>query len=117
MLLNNETFRNYYLASKKTKPTQASDGNSNLENNNQEIEQDNQSFRSKLTEKNICKSKRIDKFGNPITKNGKQRITFIDKISPAKFTNIIDIESFKDYNKIEVIPTSKNAYNSCCYLF
>ena len=117
MQLNNETYRNYNLASKKTKPTQASDENSNLENNNQEIDKNNQSFRSKLTEKNISKSQRVDKYGNPIIKNGKHRITFIDQISPAYFTNIIDIESFKEYNKMEVIPTSKNAYNSCCYLF
>ena len=56
--------------------------------------------------------KRVDRFGEPITKGGKQKVTFIDRITKNNFTDVIKIESFKDYNKMEeVISTSKN---NCC---
>ena len=111
--MNDDSYRKNFLTSKKTKPTQASDENSILENS----KQDNQSTHYKITEKNITKGKRIDKYGHPITKNGKQKISFADKVSPSALTLIINIESFKDYNKMEEITTTNNSYNSCCSLF
>ena len=57
--------------------------------------------------------KRLDRFGCPITKGGKQRVTFIDKITNTKFVEIVKIESFKDYNKMEEIRSS-NHTNTCC---
>ena len=57
--------------------------------------------------------KRLDRFGCPITKGGKQRVTFIDKITNTKFVEIVKIESFKDYNKMEEIKSS-NHTNTCC---
>ena len=111
--MNDDTYRQNFLTSKKTRPTQASDENSILENS----KQDNQSSNFKITERNIKKGNRIDKFGHPITKNGKQKISFLDKVSPSALTMIINIESFKDYNKMEEITTTNNSYNSCCSLF
>ena len=56
---------------------------------------------------------RLDRFGCPITKGGKQRVTFIDKITKTNFVEIVKIESFKDYNKMEEIRSS-NHTNTCC---
>ena len=113
MRYEGEIDRENLLTSKKTRPTQASEVNSNIEFNKQDNEQDNQSFRYKFTEKNANKSKRTDRYGNPITKKGKQKVTF----KQANFTDIIQIESYKDYNKVEEVHISpNNAYNSCCSL-
>ena len=116
MSLNNENNRDDLLTTKKTRPTQASDEIYNEENDKQELEQDNQSFYKRITEKMISQNIRLDHFGKPITKKGKQRVTFIDKIKPVNFTDVIEIESFKDFNKIEEMPISKTSFNSCCSL-
>ena len=71
----------------------------------------------------ICNNKnskslsRMDTFGNPIQKKGKQKISFIDKISQNKFIEVIQIESFKAYNKIEEIANYNNMQNNCCFSF
>ena len=59
----------------------------------------------------------MDTFGNPIQKKGKQKISFIDKISQNKFIEVIQIESFKAYNKIEEIANYNNMQNNCCFSF
>ena len=59
--------------------------------------------------------KRLDRFGCPITKGGKQRVTFIDKITKSNFYEVVKIESFKDYNKMEEIKSS-NHTNNCCVI-
>ena len=61
-------------------------------------------------------SKRIDKNGNIICKKGKQKVTFIDKISNIKFVDIIKVESFKEYNKMEEITTNFPNHNGCCLI-
>ena len=104
---------------KKTKPTQENEENSISGYDKQGKEQNNQFFDDKATERNIKEysnnNKRMDKLGNPIIKKGKQKVTFIDKISNKKFEDVIKIESFKDYNKTEE-KHSKNSYNTCCLL-
>ena len=57
--------------------------------------------------------KRLDRFGCPILKGGKQRVTFIDKITKTNFVEVIKIESFKEFNKMEEIKSS-NHRNTCC---
>lgn len=57
--------------------------------------------------------KRLDRYACPITKNGKQKVTFIDKITKTSLVEVIQIESFKDYNKMEEIRSSSNK-NTCC---
>ena len=49
----------------------------------------------------IIKGKRYDNYGNLITKNGKQRVTFIDKVKLVNLIEVIQIESFKEYNVTE----------------
>ena len=119
MLSNEENNENNLYVSKKTRPTQSSEGNSNnMENDKQDIEQDNQSFHKRITEKEMIKGKRYDNYGNLITKNGKQKVTFIDKVKQVNFMDVIQIESFKEYNVTEEINTKNiSSFNSCCNLF
>ena len=56
--------------------------------------------------------KRLDRFGCPILKGGKQRVTFIDKITKTNFVEVIKIESFKEFNKMEEV--SNTSKNNCC---
>jgi hypothetical protein len=58
-------------------------------------------------------SKRMDRNGNEICKNGKQKVTFIDKIANNTLVDIIDVESFKIYNQVEEVSCLVN-HNSCC---
>ena len=57
--------------------------------------------------------KRLDRFGCPILKGGKQRVTFIDKITKTNFVEVIKIESFKEFNKMEEIKSSNHRNTSC----
>ena len=58
--------------------------------------------------------KRMDRNGNEICKNGKQKVTFIDKITKNNFVDIINIESFKKYNKVEEVNFAN--HNGCCLI-
>ena len=72
---------------------------------------------NKNTNKNIdlyFTPKRVDRNNNPITKGGKQKVTFIDKITNSNFTEVIKVESFKEYNKMEEVSSSHK--NNCCIL-
>ena len=61
--------------------------------------------------------KRVDANGNDIVKGGKHRVTFIDKITQKSFYEVINIESFKEYNKMyENKSSSNNKFNSCCVI-
>ena len=60
-------------------------------------------------------SKRIDRNGNEICKNGKQRVTFIDKITNNKLVDFINVENFKKYNKIEE-EINFVEHNGCCLI-
>ena len=70
----------------------------------------------KKTSKSSSNNKRIDRNGNIICKNGRQKITFIDKISKNKITDIIKVESFKEYNKMEEITSNCVVHNGCCLI-
>ena len=63
---------------------------------------------------NKSNKKRFDHFGNLIKTNGKQKISFIDKISNKRLQEVIDIESFKQYNILD-IPIKQR--NTCCLIF
>ena len=119
MILSSVNKNDLDTNTKKTKPTQENEANSNSGNDKQGKEQENQLFNYKATENNIKEysnnHKRQDKYGNPITKKGNQKVTFIDRITNKKFEEVIKIESFKDYNKSEEMK-SKNSSNTCCLL-
>ena len=58
---------------------------------------------------------RLDSFGNPISKNGKQKISFIDKKTNNNLVDVIKIESYKIYNKMEEL-SNPNMQNNCCLI-
>ena len=64
--------------------------------------------------KTFNKDNRTDRFGNIIIHGGKQKVSFIDKISKNQFTEVVKVENFKEYNKMENI--SSNQRNVCCIL-
>ena len=68
-----------------------------------------------ISNNNNLKGKRVDRFGNPIIKKGKQRVSFMDKMSSNNFAEIIKIESYKEYNKMEEVSTSSQQ-NNCCVI-
>ena len=107
MLLGDVNKKEIYYISKKTRPTQENEENSINE------KEENKLFDYKETENNIYEysnKKRKDKLGNPIIKHGKQKVTFNNK-----FEEIIDIESYKEFNKTQEIKND-NVYNNCCLL-
>ena len=69
------------------------------------------------TDKILIKNKkRFDYFNNEIKKNGKQKITFLDKINnKKKLVETIEIESYKKYNIMDE-PISNSNKNSCCII-
>lgn len=81
--------------------------------------------KSKLTiksDEDKDKAKRYDAFGVEIKKGGKHRISFMDKLNKKerkglrkKLTDVIDIESFKEYN-IDMTTSTINVARrrGCC---
>ena len=58
--------------------------------------------------------KRFDMLGNQIIHGGKHKISFIDRISKNNLIEVIKVENYKEYNKMEeVIPSPGNG---CCLL-
>ena len=68
-----------------------------------------------ISNNNNLKGKRVDRFGNPIIKKGKQKVSFMDKMTSNNFAEIIKIESYKEYNKMEEVSTSSQQ-NNCCVI-
>ena len=60
--------------------------------------------------------KRFDYKGNEIHKQNKNyHISFKDKITKRRLAEIVEVESFKEYNSTEDFPSSKpNDTVSCC---
>ena len=66
----------------------------------------------------------MDIYGNIINKKNRKKIkiSFIDNITNQPLVNVIDIESFKNYNYIDGIPQEEKMYNisskcQCCLIF
>ena len=64
--------------------------------------------------KTFNNNKRIDRYGNMIIHGGKQKVSFIDRVSKNNFTEVVKIENYKEYNKMEE-PTNNHG-NGCCLL-
>ena len=64
--------------------------------------------------KTLNSERRSDRFGNKIFHGGKQKVTFIDKVSKNNFTDVVKVENYKEYNKME--ETGGNKGNNCCIL-
>ena len=90
--------------------------NKNKLNNNNEINKDkNKNISNNLNKMESGeKGKRSDRFGNLIIHGGKQKVTFIDRVTKNNFTEVVKVENFKEYNKME--EPSSNRGNGCCLL-
>ena len=55
---------------------------------------------------------RRDRLGNEIYKGGKYKVTFIDKVTKKNFSEVIKVENYKEYNKMEEPSNSRG--NGCC---
>ena len=64
--------------------------------------------------KTFNNERRTDRFGNMIIHGGKQKVSFIDRITKNNFIEVVKVENFKEYNKME--ETSNNKGNNCCFL-
>ena len=58
--------------------------------------------------------KRTDRFGNMIIHGGNHKVTFIDRVSKNNFTEVVKVENYKEYNKME--DSSNNKGNGCCLI-
>ena len=58
--------------------------------------------------------KRYDIYGNLIEHRGKQKISFIDCVSKNSFFEVIKIDNYKEYNKVEEV--TPNNGNGCCLI-
>ena len=101
--LNHGSSKNIHSVVNKSEPEQT-------------IEYKNLKTFTMSTNKNTSNYRRIDSSGNPIIKKGKQKISFIDKISQNNLVQIIKIQSFKEYNKMEEISNYNNMQNNCCLI-
>ena len=113
---NIEERKNFNNANYKNDPKESSENNIN-KINSKSIEDfhNNIPNRQKLIKvKTFNKENRKDRFGNMIAHGGNQKVSFIDKISNNKFTEVIKVENLKEYNKME--EPSNNRGNLCCLL-
>ena len=78
----------------------------NAKNTPQNLKNSLPSLFSKAQTKSREFDKTCDIFGNIITHGGKQKISFIDKISKYNFVEIIKIDNYKEYNKMEEVVLS-----------
>ena len=110
VLRNSSPKKNFF---KKTETVKNKD---NDQQNNGNITTNRKTNDKLSPEKNKLDSNgRIDRFGNKICKNGKQRVSFIDKISKNKINTVINVESYKKFNKMEEV-SFNNQQNVCCFL-
>ena len=58
--------------------------------------------------------KRYDIFGNLIQLKGNHHISFIDRVSKNNFVEVIKIDNYKEYNKMEEIAPTNG--NGCCVI-
>ena len=103
-----------FNSSYTTKPS-LNDNQSNKKSNN--IDSSKNFLHINKNDTNKKNNERCDKFGNLIKKNGKQKISFLDKIEKRRICEIIEIESYKEYNKMNDIKFNNNGKNNCCILF
>jgi hypothetical protein len=88
--------------------------NNNNNKSNSKVNINNNIVLIQNNNNNNLEKKRFDHFGNIIKTNGKQKISFIDKISNKRIKEVIDIESYKQYNLLDLPVKNRN---TCCLIF
>ncbi len=69
---------------------------------------------SKAQTKSKLFEKRYDVFGILIEQGGKHKVSLIDKVAKNNFAEVINVDNFKEYNKMEEVPSRPG--NGCCLL-
>jgi hypothetical protein len=80
--------------------------------NKNDLDDKNNNKNNKLNKNE--KSVRRDRLGNEIFHGGKYKVTFIDKVTKKNFSEVIKVENYKEYNKMEEPNSSRG--NGCCLL-
>ena len=80
--------------------------------NKDDLDDKNNNKNNKLNKNE--KSVRRDRLGNEIFHGGKYKVTFIDKVTKKNFSEVIKVENYKEYNKMEEPNSSRG--NGCCLL-
>ena len=89
-------------------------------NNNPNSEKNRDKEKNAISNSKINKAKtfetrkRTDRFGNMIIHGGNHKVTFIDRVSKNNFTEVVKVENYKEYNKMEEIANNKG--NGCCFI-
>ena len=89
-------------------------------NNNPNSEKNRDKEKNAISNSKINKAKtfetrkRTDRFGNMIIHGGNHKVTFIDRVSKNNFTEVVKVENYKEYNKMEEIYNNKG--NGCCFI-
>ena len=86
--------------------------NYDIKNTSNSLKNSNSIIFSKDQTKSREIDKRCDIYGNLITHGSKHKISFIDRISKNNIVEIIKIESYKEYNKMEEV--APRSGNGCC---
>lgn len=83
-----------------------------LKNNDQQNKE-----KVKIMKAQTMGSQRCDRFGNPIgNKSGQYHVTFLDRVSKNNFVEIIKVDNFKEYNKMEEVSANKGSSAGCCLI-
>ena len=88
--------------------------NYDIKNSSNSLKNSNSIVFSKDQTKSREIDKRYDIYGNLITHGGKHKISFIDRVSKSNIIEIIKIESYKEYNKMEEVAPKSG--NGCCFI-
>lgn len=134
---NNNPNNNNNPESKNEKPLTLNRQNTNNSNNNNNINinsannlllmkntlsaetqiqnmKDEENFKKAKT---MGPSQRCDRFGNPIGNSGGQyHVTFLDRVSKNNFVEVIKVDNFKEYNKMEETSHKEGAGVGCCLI-
>jgi hypothetical protein len=93
---NNIGFNNLN-SNNNTKNITSKEITNNLNKNDLDDKNNNKNNKLNKNEKNI----RRDRLGNEIFHGGKYKVTFIDKVTKKNFSEVIKVENYKEYNKME----------------
>lgn len=92
--------------------------------NKREFKSQLMDFKKEKEEETPRKKERYDIYGNAINKKNKKKIkvSFIDNVTHQPLVDVIDIESFRNYNYTIGIPKEEKINNisancQCCFIF
>lgn len=69
--------------------------------------------------KSMTAPKRFDRYGNPIRNGGggQYHISFLDRVSKYNIVEVIKVDNYKEYNKMEDTSNKNGKGVGCCLVF